>query len=133
MTRSRESNAGRTAQTRTPRMPNLLLVEDDDSLRAAWVKALESYGQTVMAAGRFEEAKRYLTQHTPDAVITDVRLGAYNGLQLVLQVKATHPEVKVIVVSGFDDEVLRAEAERSGAVFMVKPIQPSQLLDQLQK
>jgi DNA-binding NtrC family response regulator len=114
-------------------MPTVLLVEDDDSLRAAWVRALESYGQSVVAAARFEEAKRYLAQNTPDAVITDVRLGAYNGLQLVLHVKATQPDVPVIVVSGFDDQVLRAEAERAGAVFLVKPIQPSQLLDLLRK
>ena len=56
-----------------------------------------------------------------DALITDVRLGAFNGLQLAVMARDTHPEIRVIVFSGFDDPVLRSDAEHIGACIWSSP------------
>ena len=58
-----------------------------------------------------------------------MRLGEYNGIQLALLARELHPNIKVVVFSGFDDPVLREEAERVGAPFLVKPVS-SEILDQ---
>jgi DNA-binding response OmpR family regulator len=65
----------------------------------------------------------------PDVVVADVRLGEYNGLQLAVQARALDPVPAIIVTSGFDDPVLKAEAERLGATFLMKPLEPAKLLE----
>jgi two-component system response regulator YesN len=69
---------------------------------------------------------------TLDALITDVRLGAFNGLQLAVMARDIQPNIQVIVFSGFDDPVLRADAERIGATYLVKPVPSSYLIQLLQ-
>ena len=86
-----------------------------------------------MAHGSFEDARRALRTTAFDALITDVRLGAFNGLQLAVMARDTHPEIRVIVFSGFDDPVLRSDAEHIGALYLVKPVTSSQLLEILRR
>jgi YesN/AraC family two-component response regulator len=62
-------------------------------------------------------------------LVTGVRLGAYNGLQLVMLAKAERPDITAVVLSGFDDPVLRHDATSIGASFRVKPVPHEQLLD----
>lgn len=89
---------------------------------------LAAKGYDVVSCVRFEDAKLYLARHTPDVLLTEVRLGAYNGLQLAWHVKHDHPEVSVIVFFEYDDPVLRAEADRCGAHFVRTPDSSAALL-----
>ncbi len=66
-----------------------------------------------------------------DVLITDVRLGAFNGLQLVVRAKSISPDVVAVVLTGFDDHVLHQEAVGVGAHFLLKPIRVEQLLQLL--
>ena len=61
-------------------------------------------------------------------MITDVRLGAFNGLQLAILARAVRPDTRVVVFSGFDDPVLKEEARRIGAAYLVKPVSGQDLL-----
>lgn len=61
-------------------------------------------------------------------LLTDVRLGAFNGLQLAVIARDAHPEMQIIVFSGFDDPVLREEAGHLGATYVVQPVTSSDLL-----
>jgi DNA-binding response OmpR family regulator len=60
-------------------------------------------------------------------LITDIRLGAFNGLQL-LTMSLAGPPIPAIVTTGFPDPVLEAQAREFGATFPLKPIQPAELL-----
>jgi DNA-binding NtrC family response regulator len=111
----------------------ILIVDDDQSLLDALERALRDAGEDVVAHGSFEEARRELRATSFDALITDVRLGAFNGLQLAVMARDAHPEIRVIVFSGFDDPVLRSDAEHIGAVYLVKPVTSSQLLEILRR
>jgi hypothetical protein len=53
-----------------------------------------------------------------DALITDVRLGAYNGLHLIA---LAPPSIIKIAMSAFPDPVIRQDAEHAQARFLVKP------------
>jgi len=103
----------------------ILIVDDDQAYLAGMKELLEDAGYEVSLAGSFEDGKLVLRDRTPDLLIVDVRLGAFNGLQL-LSTGQVH--IPAIVVTGFDDTVLRADANVFGASYLVKPISPSALL-----
>jgi FixJ family two-component response regulator len=109
-------------------MPALvLLVDDDPEVVHTLRQMLESAGHRVMAATSFEDGKRLLAGTPPPSVlITDVRLGAFNGLQLAV---LRPPTTGVIVISGFLDRTLEAETKRLGGVYMLKPVPAKVLID----
>lgn len=105
----------------SPRPRRVLIVDDDIVLLDALERAFRDVGERAIACGTFEEARRVVRDENLDAMITDVRLGAFNGLQLAVMARDIQPNIQVIVFSGFDDPVLRADAERIGATYLVSP------------
>jgi twitching motility two-component system response regulator PilH len=106
-------------------MAKILIVEDDDATRAGYSELLELAGHRVVAAGTYQQGRDQVLTENPDLVIADVRLGGFNGLQLLVLSPAPRP---TIIVTGFPDAVLEAEARKAGAAYMVKPVEPSALL-----
>ena len=103
----------------------ILIVEDHEATRRGLRALLTNAGYVVLSASTFAEGRRSLSEQAPDLLIADVRLGEYNGLQLV----ATAPfAVPGIIVTGFPDPVLESEALRLGAHYMTKPIAAEALL-----
>jgi FixJ family two-component response regulator len=114
-------------------MPNrkrVLIVEDHEATRQGLRALLTNAGYEVEAAGGFSEARRALSEHAPDLLITDLRLGEYNGLQLVAAVPLGIPS---IVVTGFPDAVLGADALKLGAHYITKPIDTNALLNLIEE
>jgi DNA-binding response OmpR family regulator len=104
-------------------MPNILIVDDHRVTRLGLAEMLADAGYSVVTAGSFQEARGILRDAPPDLLIADVRLGSFNGLQLVI-----NHRVPAIVITGYADTVLEAEARRVGAEYLVKPFNPDQLL-----
>jgi DNA-binding NtrC family response regulator len=111
----------------------LLIVDDDVGLLDAMQRSLRDSLRTVVACDSFEKARQMLKDQSFDALITDVRLGAFNGLQLAVMARDLYPAMRLIVFSGFDDPVLRADAEQIGAAYLVKPVASGDLLKLLEK
>ena len=108
-------------------MPARILVVDDDLGYLMVTKdLLERGGHEVLIASTFQEGRRALRDESPDLLIADIRLGAFNGLQLIATGRARIP---TIVVSGFDDAVLQADARAFGADYLVKPVTAACLLE----
>lgn len=105
----------------------ILLVEDDAATRGGLSLLLERAGYDVVAADGVPEGRRVLEEAPPDLLITDVRLGAFNGLQLLIRSLAG-VSIPAIVTTGFPDAVLEAKARKFGAMFLLKPIEPAGLL-----
>ena len=103
----------------------ILLVEDDEATRGLLSTLLERAGYDVVATDNVQEGRNLLEGGHPDLLITDIRLGAFNGLQLIAM--SSRP-IPAIVTTGFPDAVLEAEARQSGAKFLLKPIDPDLLL-----
>jgi DNA-binding response OmpR family regulator len=110
---------------------SLLIVDDDVSVLTVLSRYLADSGFRVASSSVFEDAKEHISTACPDVVITDVRLGAFNGLQLAILARAVRPDTLVVVFSGFDDPVLKEEARRIGAAYLLKPVSGLQLLNQL--
>jgi DNA-binding NtrC family response regulator len=105
----------------------ILIVDDDRDTLDSWVELLQRAGYRVAAAVSFEEG-RHALESPPDMLITDIRLGPYNGLQLVVRARTANPDLPVLVLTAFHDLVLQSEAERLGAVYVRKPVDPDRLL-----
>src|SRR3954470_24263249 len=103
----------------------VLIVEDDKAARDGLVRLVAARGHEVFSAATFEDGRRLLKTRHPDVLITDVRLGAFNGLQLLLSDPA---HVQAIVLTAYSDPVLEAEARNLGARYLLKPVVPAILL-----
>ena len=113
-------------------MPNAhsaLVVDGHAPDRVKTTKLLEDAGYRVYSAGDFDEAKAVLDAESPAVLVTDVRLGQYNGLHLVLRSQAAHPQMGAVVTSRVADPVLEAEAHKQHAQFVLHPFNSEQLLE----
>ena len=103
----------------------ILIVDDDKATRLGLAEFLEGAGYRTSTLGSFEEAVRTLRTSPPDLLIADVRLGPFNGLQLVISSPRPIPS---IIITGFADPVLESDARRRGADYILKPVAPAALL-----
>jgi len=114
-----------TAEQRAAPPPTLLIVDDDPATREGLARMLSDDGYRVLTADSFERALDVLKTKSPDLLILDVRLGEFNGLQLIVTAPRHIPS---IVVTGFADAVLERDARQLGAEYLVKPITRERLL-----
>lgn len=106
---------------------NILIVEDDESTLNGWVELLRAAGYLVRGVSSYEEGRQELAM-MPDLLITDVRLGVYNGLQLLMRGRMVNPRLQAIVVTGYADQIVRREAVYLQAEHLEKPVDADRLL-----
>ena len=105
----------------------VLIVDDDEEVLSQLSRLVASEGYEVEAQLRFNDAKRSLAANPPDILVTDIRLGAFNGLQLALQMRDLRPDSSIVVLSAFDDATLREQASRVDAHYLMKPVDSHEL------
>jgi len=110
---------------------HVVLVADNERALRRMQDRFMVAGHEVAAFAAFEPAKRYLAANRPDVLVTDIRLGAFNGLQLVMLAKRGRPDTVAYVLSPSDDNVLRRDAATIGACFHLKPVESEQLLSEI--
>ncbi|WP_342438939.1 response regulator [Paenibacillus sp. FSL L8-0436] len=115
-----------------------VLLVDDESWNRDIVRTFGLWDELGMEiAGEAEdgsEALRLAGELSPQIVITDMRMPGADGVKLMNQLHESYPEIKVIVVSGYDDFKYAQNAIRYGAVdYLLKPIDPGELNDVLRK
>jgi DNA-binding response OmpR family regulator len=106
----------------------VLVVDDQEDVLHTLSRFLELGGFESVGISRFDDAKRYIDESPPDVLVTDVRLGKFNGLQLALHMRAANPTAPIVVLSAWDDAALRQEAVGIGAQYLMKPLNRDQLL-----
>jgi two-component system, response regulator YesN len=111
-------------------MKRVLVVDDDPQVLDLLARWLTAAGYEVERAATFAEGKQRLDKPL-DALVVDVRLLDFNGLQLAGRARATHPNLRIVVMSGWDDPVLVREASALGAIFLKKPLSENDLLQAL--
>ncbi len=109
----------------------ILVVEDEELLRALLAGILESKGYHVLAACDGAEALTTFSQSDADInlVLTDLGLPRIDGEALMLGLKEINPDIRVIVVSGYVEPEQRSRLLRLGAKELIsKPFRPDDLL-----
>ncbi len=107
----------------------LLLVEDDKLVQNVAIRVLERAGYAVEHASSLREAKGRIAEgFVPDLLITDVMLPDGNGRELADAIAESSPNVPVLFVSGYPDDVISEFGlEGSKITFLQKPFTPAQL------
>ena len=102
---------------------SVVLIDDHDLIRQGLARAFERSGEfdVVAEAGSVAEAKAVLQTQKPDVVVTDVRLPDGTGLDLVRAIRASDPDIGVVVLTMYaGDEQLFAALEAGASAFVAK-------------
>ncbi len=108
----------------------ILLVEDEDGVRVFGARALRNKGYTVIEANSGEAALAVMDKYDGeiDLLITDVVMPQMDGATLIEKVRETHPEFKVILISGYAEDSFRERLAASEHItFLPKPFSLVQL------
>ncbi len=113
----------------------LLLVEDEEGVRRLTVRALENAGWRVLVAPSGDLALQLLAREPepPRIVVTDFVLPGMDGAEVVRSVRAIHPKMPVILVSGYAESAAREGLPDSDLFFLAKPFTLRQLLDAIER
>jgi sigma-B regulation protein RsbU (phosphoserine phosphatase) len=108
----------------------LLIIDDDEVVRASLAAYLEDSGFSVLQAGNGVQGLQTFEQEKPDLLICDLRMPQVGGLELIRQVTSLAPETPVIVVSGAGVMSDAVEALRLGAAdYLIKPLEDLAVLE----
>lgn len=113
---------------------DILIVDDEASIRRATSLALDAAGHYVETAENGAVALQSLKESSFDLVLLDLYLGEESGLQLLETIRRDHPEVHVVIFTANATIPNAVEATRLGAVdFLEKPFSPDQLRQALKR
>lgn len=112
---------------------SLLLVEDEDMVRAVAERALTRAGYSVTSASNGEDALTQLAgMDKIDLMISDVVMPQMDGPTLVRKVRGERPHLPVLFMSGYAEEQLRKSIALDNVAFLPKPFSVSQLIEKVQ-
>ena len=109
----------------------VLVVDDDDAVRAVLAEVLQEEGFEVVgrAIDGIEGVSLALSL-TPDGVLLDVRMPRMGGIEAARAILAQLPNVRIVMLSAYDDASLQAEAKEAGvSAFLVKGCALGELVD----
>lgn len=109
----------------------VLLVEDEKKIREGLATMMEQAVPGLSVAGQAEngkEAMHWLKTYSADVVVTDIRMGEINGIELMDRIRALYPRLPIVIVSGYNDFEYAKAAIQHGAVdYILKPVNKVEL------
>ncbi len=109
-------------------MARILIVDDEENIRASLKSAAEKRGHQCVTAGSFAQGREYAAIEF-DIVFLDVMLGDGNGLDLLKEILSRRPQQCVVMISGHADIDTAVQAIHSGAYdFIEKPLSLDRIL-----
>jgi DNA-binding NtrC family response regulator len=128
MTSAAFSPVPATTQIEAANFLNLLIVDDERSIREACREVAQSLGFSAFIADSAEHAYRSLDSQPFDAVLLDLRLPGAGGLDALRRIKERRPEAVVIVVTGYGTVQSAVQAMKNGAYdYVTKPFSADEL------
>lgn len=118
-----------------PRSPvRVLIVDDDQFVRTLLKDVLVPQGHDCLEAKDGAEAIAQVRDGRPDVVILDLFMPTMSGMQALKEIRAAHPDSRVVVISSLSSEALVAEALAAGAAgFVTKPFHPLEIQEAVQQ
>jgi DNA-binding NarL/FixJ family response regulator len=111
----------------------LLLVDDQKLFVESLQYVIESRAGDIEVVGIARdgrEAVEFVADHRPDMILMDVRMPSMDGVEAMRVIHELHPDVRVLMLSTFEDDDLVREAIRHGAVgYLIKNMAPEELID----
>lgn len=112
----------------------ILIIDDEASLRALLAQILRLEGFAVFEATTAAEGRRILSDERIWVVVTDVKLPDANGVELVAELKASYPDIEIIVITAFGTIQGGVEAMRNGALdYITKGDEDERIIHTIEK
>lgn len=118
----------------------VLLVEDDDVVRRSLDATLSLRGYEVLVASTADEALKLSLTHTGEIqlLLTDLVMPSVNGADLAREIERIRPGIKVLFMSGYDNDSRRLGIQIEGALnearnFIKKPFTPALLVEKIEE
>ena len=89
---------------------------------------LERAGHTVIEASTGEQGARLYALSPSDVVITDIMMPGKDGIEVLMELRADFPSIKIIVISGEADDLLPTVQQFGARFAFPKPLQPKAIL-----
>lgn len=113
---------------------NILIIDDEESIRKTMRLALKTAGHRVIEAGEESAALEFVRKERVDTAILDLKLGGADGLELLPKLLEADPELDVIVITAYGSIQTAVNAVKLGASeFLTKPVTPDQLRQALKR
>ena len=114
----------------------VLLVEDEDTVRAVAERALTRAGYTVTCASDGEEGLELVLEAVKageafDIVVSDVVMPVMDGPAMIAAIRKLYPDLPVLFMSGYAEEQLRKEIDLANVHFLPKPFSVQQISDKV--
>ncbi|CAC9973432.1 sigma-54-dependent transcriptional regulator [Flavobacterium panici] len=110
-------------------MSKILVIEDDISFCKLLEKFLVKNQYEVSVAFSASEARSAIKNESFDLILTDLRLPDSDGIVLMSEIKNSHPEIPVILMTGYSDVNTAVKAIKNGAAdYISKPFNPDEVL-----
>ncbi len=111
-------------------MPSILIVDDERSMREFLQILLEKDGHSVSVAAEGEDALKQIEKQEFDLVISDIRMPGISGLDMLARLKASRPDLPVIMITAFASPEDAVTAMKDGAFdYITKPFK----IDEIKK
>ena len=108
---------------------SVLIVDDDDTLRATLKKIFDKAGYQTQTARNAHEAVKAFAEHPWDLVLADLKMPRRNGLSLLDELRGLRPDARVVIMTAYGDHDTEEDALRRGAfAYLDKPVSRSELL-----
>lgn len=109
--------------------PEILVVDDEMSVRSVLVQVLERYGYAVTEAADGEQALKCLEEKNFALVITDIKMPGTSGLEVLKKTRQSYPDTQVIIITSHASLDTAVEALRFGAYdYLFKPFEDLALI-----
>jgi DNA-binding NtrC family response regulator len=114
---------GKTDAKRDSARARIMVVDDMPDVQEFLCDFLEEEGYAVEAFGNATDALRRLDEFSPGVILLDILMPGLSGLAALEQIRATNPEVGIIMVTGIGDDTIARKTLAQGAFdYIAKPI-----------
>ena len=110
-------------------MPRILIIDDDRDMCSLLNRYLTQNGFDVTEIYNGRKALQYFEKNKPEVVLCDVRLDDMDGIDVLKRTRELHPDLPVIMITGYSDIRTSVSAMRMGALdYLTKPLLPKEIL-----
>ncbi|HPO49718.1 MAG TPA: response regulator [Spirochaetota bacterium] len=115
-------------------MKNLLVIDDDNFVLESIKKQLKDEDMDIVFMNNPLDGLSIIEKKRFDLVLCDIKMEPMNGIEVLKNIKEKHPELSVIILTGYVDDTLLEKARYYGSSdFLVKPVRKKELIDSIYK
>ncbi|MEM0969325.1 MAG: response regulator, partial [Verrucomicrobiota bacterium] len=109
-------------------MADIIIIDDDPGILQFMKKLCERMGHETQTYQSGREGMAAIGKNVPDVVVVDLRIGDMTGLEIIERCRVNHPDLALIMVTGYGTVETAVEAMKQGAFdYLTKPFEPEDL------